>query len=164
MSDVQITLTSDEALVLFDLLTRYSEDGVLGTRDQSEQRALWNLQCLLENVLPEALHRNYKTLLSKAQEQLRDPDGTNSQYEEENGRLAFWLEPSHLEFIVNEWRKMPADAPETDRKQWADIAFRGMTALQKAGIKYKRLFPEVGYKLTPRDPNQGADDNFEFTS
>jgi hypothetical protein len=164
MSDVQITLTSDEALVLFDLLTRYSQTDVLGTRDQSEQRALWNLQCLLENVLPEALHRDYKSLLAKAQEQLRDPDGTNARYEEENGRLAFWLDPSHLEFIVNEWRKMPTDAPETDRKQWADIAFRGMAALNKAVVDYKAQLSKVAYKLVPRDPNQGADDKIEFSS
>jgi hypothetical protein len=164
MSDVQISLTQNEALVLFDLLTRYSQTGLLGTRDQSEQRALWNLQCLLENVLPEALHRDYKTLLSNAQKQLRDPDSTNASYEEENGRIAFWLEPSHLEFIVNEWRKMPADASEPDREQWADIAFRGMAALHKVGIEYKAEPPAVVYNLVARDPNEGSDDKIEFSS
>ncbi|MEQ8791312.1 MAG: hypothetical protein RIC55_33935 [Pirellulaceae bacterium] len=164
MSDVQITLTQNEALVLFDLLTCYSQTGLLGTRDQSEQRVLWNLQCLLENVLPEALHRDYTNILAVAQDDLRDSDGTNSQYEEEKGRVAFWLEPSHLEFIVNEWRKMPTDAPDVDRKQWADIAFRGMAALNKSGIEYKAQFPAVGYKLVPRDRNDGSDEKIELSS
>lgn len=164
MSDVQITLTHDEALVLFDLLTRYSQSDVLGTRDQSEQRALWNLQCLLEKTLPEALDADYKTLLATAQDQLRDLDGTNAQYEEKNGRVALWLESSHLAFIANEWRKMPSDSPEPDRKQWADIAFRSMAALHKTGVEYNPQFPAVGYKLAPRDPNDTGDDKIELTS
>tara|TARA_B110000495_G_C22847512_1_gene494156 strand:- start:66 stop:560 length:495 start_codon:yes stop_codon:yes gene_type:complete len=164
MSDVQITLTHDEALVLFDLLTRYSQTDVLGTRDQSEQRALWNLQCVLEKILPEVLDPDYRALLATAQGQLRDSDGTNAQYEEENGRVAFWLEPSHLEFIANEWRKMPTDAPEADRKQWADIAFRSIAALHKAGVEYNPQFPAVGYKIVPRNSNDAGDDKIERTS
>lgn len=164
MPDVQITLTQNEAIVLLHLLYRYSDNGVLGTNDQSEQRALGNLKCLLENVLPEALHRNYRTLLTEAQSELRDPTGTNADYETENGRLAFWLEPSQIEFIFNEWRKMPRDAPEADRKQWAEIAFRGMGVLHKSGIDFKTQPLDVGYKLFPRDRDEGSDDKIEFTS
>ena len=45
-SDVKITLTSDEALVLFDFLQRFSETEKLEITDQAEERALWNLCCL----------------------------------------------------------------------------------------------------------------------
>ena len=163
-SDFTVTLSGDEALVLFDVLTRYSQTDILGTRGKSEQRALWNLQCLLEKVLPDAQHRDYKTLLSNAQDRLRDSDGTNAEYEEENGRLAFWLEPSHIEFIVNEWRKMPRDATDADRKQWADIAFRGMAALSKAGVDYEPHFPDLCYKLVQRDADDSDGDEIELSS
>ena len=164
MSDVQLTLTHNEALVLFEVFSRFSDNGLLGTQDQSEQRALWNLQCLLESVLPETLDPDYEEVLATAQNELRDPDGTNAQYEKEQGRVAFWLEPSRIEFIVNEWRKMPTAAPEEDRKQWADIAFRAMAALHKAGVKHDPQFPTVGYELVPRESDSDSDDTIEFTS
>ena len=47
-SEVIIRLTVAEAVVLDGLLRRYSEAGRLDIEDQAEQRALWNLQCLLE--------------------------------------------------------------------------------------------------------------------
>lgn len=39
-SEVHITLTGDEALVLFELLRRYSDSDQLNIVDQAEQRAL----------------------------------------------------------------------------------------------------------------------------
>ena len=50
---VTLTLTHDEALVLHDLLQRFSASGGLTLEDQAEQRALWNLACLLERELVE---------------------------------------------------------------------------------------------------------------
>ena len=47
-SEVVIRLTVPEAVVLDDLLRRYSETDRLTIEDQAEQRALWNLQCLFE--------------------------------------------------------------------------------------------------------------------
>ena len=67
MSDVQITLTHDETIVWFDVLTRYSQPDKLGTGDHSEQRALGDLQCVLERILPEVLEPEYRTLLATAQ-------------------------------------------------------------------------------------------------
>jgi hypothetical protein len=48
-SDVTISLTSDEALVLFDLLHRWEDaDSVTAPEHQAEQVALWSLSALLE--------------------------------------------------------------------------------------------------------------------
>jgi hypothetical protein len=46
--EVTIRLTVAEAVVLDDLLRRYSQTDLLAIEDQAEQQALWNLQCLLE--------------------------------------------------------------------------------------------------------------------
>lgn len=44
---ITIELMTDEALVLFDLLGRYSDNDKIEIEDQAEQRALWNLECEL---------------------------------------------------------------------------------------------------------------------
>ncbi|MEQ1891273.1 MAG: hypothetical protein ABL998_01925 [Planctomycetota bacterium] len=50
MSQAPITLqlSADEALVLFEFLGRFSTQEVLRIEDQAEERAPWNLNCLLE--------------------------------------------------------------------------------------------------------------------
>lgn len=48
--DVLIRLTPAEAAVLSELLRRYSETDRLSIEHPSEQRALWNLQCLFERA------------------------------------------------------------------------------------------------------------------
>ena len=72
---VTLLLTSDEALVLFELLSRYSNSNQLAVEDQAEQRALWNLQCLLEGQLVEPFRSDYDDLLRNARDRLRDKIG-----------------------------------------------------------------------------------------
>ena len=67
-----IELSSDEALVLFEFLERFSDTDQLSIQDQAEQRALWNLCCLLEEKLVEPFRRDYDVLLAQARERLRD--------------------------------------------------------------------------------------------
>jgi hypothetical protein len=67
-----ISLSRAEALVLFDLLSRYSESDRIEIEDQSEQRVLWDICCLLESGLSEPLQPEYKSLLLEAREQVRD--------------------------------------------------------------------------------------------
>ena len=69
---VQFELTADEALVLFDLLSRYCDTDVLAVEDQAEQRALWNLLGLFEKQLVEPFRLDYGELLATARERLRD--------------------------------------------------------------------------------------------
>jgi hypothetical protein len=70
---ISFKLTGDDALVLFGFLQRFDDEGVLTVQDQAEERALWNLQCLLEKQLVEIFHPNYKALLRAACDRLRDP-------------------------------------------------------------------------------------------
>lgn len=71
---VRIELTGDEALVLFDFLERFSESDKLVLEDQAEQRALWNLTCILEQALAQPFAANYGDLLSQARDRLRDDE------------------------------------------------------------------------------------------
>lgn len=70
---VRLELTGDEALVLFEFLARFGDDSMLAIQDQAEERALWNLHCLLQKQLVEVLHPEYKALLAAARDRLRDP-------------------------------------------------------------------------------------------
>ncbi len=66
-SDVNITLTADEALVLFELLHRSEDSGhVSAPEHQGEQVALWSLSALLERELPESFDAQYGDLVEMA--------------------------------------------------------------------------------------------------
>ena len=69
--EVTITLTSDEAVVLFDLLHRW-EDADLASPPQhmGEQVALWNLSVLLERELVEPFDARYGDLVTAARDRL----------------------------------------------------------------------------------------------
>lgn len=71
-NQIQISLSHDEALVLLELLSRYSEDDALNIQHKSEERALWNLTSLLESQLAEHLEEDYAELLQGARERLID--------------------------------------------------------------------------------------------
>lgn len=71
-TNVRLELTGDEALVLSEFLQRFSNTDSLKLEHQSEQRALWNLCCLLERSLVEPFMPNYDKLLEAARERLRD--------------------------------------------------------------------------------------------
>lgn len=69
--DVVLSLTSDEALVLFDWLHRGEDnDTVAAVEHHGEQVALWHLSCLLERILVEPFASDYKDLVSAARERL----------------------------------------------------------------------------------------------
>ena len=72
MSHVELKLTKDEALVLFEFLCRFSNDDALTIDDQAEERALWNLQCVLEKVIEESFSPDYRAILEAARSRLRD--------------------------------------------------------------------------------------------
>lgn len=70
---VSLSLTNDEALVLFEFLSRFSEsDSKLTIEDQAEERVLWNLRCDLEKILVETFQENYSEFLNQAREKVRD--------------------------------------------------------------------------------------------
>jgi hypothetical protein len=67
-------LTDNEALVIFEFLSRFSETSKLDIIDQAESRALWNLRAVLEKQLVEPFMPNYLELLRRARDELRDKD------------------------------------------------------------------------------------------
>ena len=69
---VEIQLEDDEALVLFEFLSRFTEQQQLDIRDQAEQRVLWDIQADLESALPEPLAHDYDQHLQRARESIRD--------------------------------------------------------------------------------------------
>ena len=75
MAELNVTLTPDEALVLFEWLHR-SED--LGGPDPvllpGEETALWALSARLERILAEPFAANYRELVDQARQRLAEQD------------------------------------------------------------------------------------------
>ncbi|RYD86969.1 MAG: hypothetical protein EOP50_21560 [Sphingobacteriales bacterium] len=71
---MRIELSGDEALVLFECLSRFKENGSLSIANQAEERAFWNIAALLEKQLVEPFSENYIELVAQARERLRDKD------------------------------------------------------------------------------------------
>ena len=71
---MRIELSNQEALVLFEFLSRFKEHESLVIEDQAEQQALWNLSALIERELAEPFSTEYTNLLEQAREQLRFKD------------------------------------------------------------------------------------------
>lgn len=72
MEDIEVKLTKDEALVLFELLARFSDTDHLTIQDPAEERALWNLNCLLEKTLAEPFSPDWLSILESARSRLRN--------------------------------------------------------------------------------------------
>jgi hypothetical protein len=73
---VALTLTSDEALVLFELLHRWEDSGEIDTvLMPGEQTALWALSGRLESILVEPFEGNYRELVNYARQRLADRGG-----------------------------------------------------------------------------------------
>jgi hypothetical protein len=70
---VVIELSRAQALVLFEFLSRFSNDGKLGIQDEAEERVLWNMCCDLERVLVEPMRPDFDVLLQRARDTVRDP-------------------------------------------------------------------------------------------
>ncbi|GAA2114876.1 hypothetical protein [Nocardioides bigeumensis] len=69
--DVVISLSADEALILFDLLHRWEgEERISPPLHAGEQVALWNLSCLLERELLEPFDARYGELVAGARSRL----------------------------------------------------------------------------------------------
>jgi hypothetical protein len=74
--NVTIKLSGAEALVLFELLTRWSEgqQDTIVVKHQAEQRVLWDIQCALESRLVEPISSDYHDHLSAAQQEVISDD------------------------------------------------------------------------------------------
>ena len=74
MSDekIRVELSKDEALVLFEFLSRFGAGGDLRIEDQSEERVLWDVLAVLEKALVEPFMPDYQSLLLEARGRVRD--------------------------------------------------------------------------------------------
>lgn len=70
--DVTLTLTRDQAVVLFEWLARCNEEEGFGIEDPAEQRVLWDLEASLESTLVEPFKPEYEQLLAAARARVRD--------------------------------------------------------------------------------------------
>ena len=69
-SEITVTLTHDEALVLLDYLGRSDKAGHPLATHKAEDVALWALECLLEKQLVEVFDPQYSALVERARERL----------------------------------------------------------------------------------------------
>ena len=76
MADVTVTLTADEALVLFELLHRWEDAGTINPVLQAgEQTALWAVSARLESILVEPFQGDYLDLVDGARQRLATHGG-----------------------------------------------------------------------------------------
>lgn len=68
---VAIELTVDEALVLFEWLSRFNQNENVAFEDAAEQRVLFDLESKLESSLTAPLEPNYKEQLAEARSRVR---------------------------------------------------------------------------------------------
>jgi len=74
-NQLNIELTKDEAIVLFEFLGWFNEkeeDNFF--EDQSEKRVLWNIECILEKELSEPFKKDYNDILKLARENVRNKE------------------------------------------------------------------------------------------
>jgi hypothetical protein len=70
---VTVTLTEDEAIVLYAWLSRIDESDSADFADQAEQRLLWDLIAMLETQIDSVLSAQYQDEVAIARSRVRDP-------------------------------------------------------------------------------------------
>ena len=68
---MKLELTEDEALVLFEWLSRLDEQDTFPCEDPAEQQVLWALHGQLEKVMAEPFRSNYRELVAQARSRVK---------------------------------------------------------------------------------------------
>jgi len=72
---INLTVTKDEALVLFEFLVRFNQSEHPDIfADQSEQKTLWILEGQLEKQLVEPFRPDYRDIINEARNKIRDEE------------------------------------------------------------------------------------------
>ena len=72
---MNIKLTKNEALVLFEFLSRFNEaEQNVIFEDKAEEKILWLINAQLEKQLVEPFMPNYRDILDKARKEIRDQE------------------------------------------------------------------------------------------
>ena len=69
---INLELSSDAALVLYDWLTRFNQRDDAAFVDQAEARVLFDLEAMLEKEIVAPLQPDYAALLAQARVNVRD--------------------------------------------------------------------------------------------
>lgn len=73
--NINLTLTKDEALVLFEFLTRFNQTEHPNIfEDQAEQKTLWILEGQLEKQLVDPFRPDYTEIIDEARNKIRDEE------------------------------------------------------------------------------------------
>ena len=72
--ELLLTLTQNEALVLYDWLVRFNESEEKQFDDRCEQRLLHDLEAVLEKNLTTVFSKDYAVLLDHARSMVRDTE------------------------------------------------------------------------------------------
>lgn len=73
--NINLIVTKDEALVLFEFLARFNQtDHPDIFEDQSEQKIFWILEGLLEKQLVEPFRPDYIDIIKEARNKIRDEE------------------------------------------------------------------------------------------
>ena len=73
--EIAIKLNKDEALVLFEFLSRINDKELKEIfKDQAEQKILWILEGQLEKHLVEPFKPDYKDIIKEARNKIRDEE------------------------------------------------------------------------------------------
>jgi hypothetical protein len=75
---VRVELTREEAIVLFEMLSRHSETDVLAIQDRAEEFATWRLCGALEKALAEPFAPDYAAILQRARHALLERAGQDA--------------------------------------------------------------------------------------
>jgi len=70
---IQVNVTKDEAIVLFEFLARFNERKEVTIQHESERIVLWNLLAQLEQKLNEPLDPHYQRILDSSRKRLSPP-------------------------------------------------------------------------------------------
>ena len=73
--NIKISITKDEALVLFEFLVRFNKTVRSEIfDDQAEQKTLWILEAQLEKQLLEPFKSDYIQIITEARKRIRDTE------------------------------------------------------------------------------------------
>jgi hypothetical protein len=67
---MKLELTNDQALVLFEWLSRLDESNSVSYEHEADRQVLWSLQGQLEKSLIEPFQPDYKNLVDKARSRI----------------------------------------------------------------------------------------------
>ena len=72
--EVTLQLSPDEALVLFEWVSRFNKTRAPAFEDQAEERVLWDLEARLESALVAPFRKDYAETLADARARVRDAE------------------------------------------------------------------------------------------